>query len=99
MLHILCINSAESDEVMKYNISGCSHATAIFHFRLNSHFHDYSSGFKLSIFLCDKILKLISHCKRLLCASNGIYYMLMSYLPHIHILQERVHNMANFVIS
>ena len=56
-------------KVMKCNIPGC---TTIFYFRLNSHFHDYSSGFKLSINFCDKIIKLVSHCERF-CASNDIY--------------------------
>ena len=28
-------------KAMKCNILGCSHVTAIFHFRLNSHIHDY----------------------------------------------------------
>ena len=53
-MHMCCIFCVlRVRKAMKCNILGCSHATAIFHFRLNSHFHDYSSGFKVSInFVC-----------------------------------------------
>ena len=75
-------------KAMKCNILGCSHATAIFHFRLNSHFHDYSSGFKVSIkFVVTRSYNWY-HIVRLPCASNDIYYMLMSYIPHIYYCQN-----------